>query len=75
MCDHDNICDLATKDVNTTKLTIGHACLCTHCIICREPIELSELESKAIIYSGGRVESKVCDKCRKAIMYLRNQVK
>ena len=43
------------------------------CIICSEPVELTEMETAQLEY-GHHIHSKVCDKCRMAIMYLRNQI-
>ena len=74
MNNHDNIGDPVTKVVNIKKISNSHARACKSCIICGEPVELSELEAEAIQYSCGRVESKVCAKCRKAIMYIRGQI-
>lgn len=47
--------------------------LCTHCIICDAPIELISNEVLALEY-GHHVEFKVCDECKKAIMYVKNHM-
>ena len=54
------------KDTPSFRYSIG-------CIICGESVELSELEV-AQLEHGHHVHSKVCDKCRMAILYLRNQI-
>ena len=46
--------------------------LCTHCIICDAPIELTSNEVLALEYRRDYVTIKVCDECKKAIMYIRN---
>lgn len=43
------------------------------CIICSEPVELTEMEITQLRYNHP-IHSKVCDKCRMAIMFLRNQI-
>lgn len=47
--------------------------LCTHCIICDAPIELTSNEVLALEY-GHYCEFKVCDECKKAIMYVKNHM-
>jgi hypothetical protein len=42
--------------------------LCKPCIICGESVDLNELEESQLY------RSKVCDKCKQAILYIRKQI-
>ena len=42
---------------------------CVRCLICEESVELSEIEEMAL--ENGKPVLKVCDKCRKAVMKMR----
>lgn len=44
------------------------------CIVCKEPVGLTKEESDLVKY-GRQAElgSKMCDKCKKAILYIREQ--
>lgn len=46
--------------------------ICTHCIVCDAPIELTSNEVLALEYHRNYGTIKVCDECKKAIMYVRN---
>ncbi len=43
------------------------------CLVCGEGIVLTE-EEEAGMYYGHHVHSKICDKCRAAILYMREQM-
>ena len=47
--------------------------LCASCIICGEAVELTEMEEEQLRY-GHYIHSKVCDKCKAAILYMRKQM-
>lgn len=47
--------------------------LYAHCIICHDTVELTDNERKRLD-KGFTIKSKVCDKCRGAIMYIRNNM-
>ena len=52
---------------------IAKATLCTQCIVCDEPIKLTPNEEVALNY-GRPIGSKVCDKCKQAILHIRKQI-
>jgi hypothetical protein len=43
------------------------------CIICGETIELTPNE-EASLYYGHSIGSKVCDKCKQAVLYIREKM-
>ena len=47
--------------------------LCILCLVCGEGVPLTE-EEEATMYYGHHVHSKVCDKCKAAILYVREQI-
>ena len=47
--------------------------LATDCLICGEMIELTEIEESAVLCGGSFY--KVCDKCKQAVMKMREQIK
>ena len=73
MCDECNSKWLSsgTVDINlaymNSKISIG-----VPCIICGELVKLNELEESII---RGREIFKVCDKCKQAVMKMREQIK
>ena len=46
---------------------------CQLCIICNEPIELDERDNKKVD-RGVALSSKVCDKCRAAVLKVRKEI-
>ena len=49
--------------------------LCTGCIICDEPVPLTANEELLLSYGHGHdIHSKVCDKCKKVILRMREQL-
>jgi hypothetical protein len=61
---------------NTVTISLKNlpkARICTSCIICEESIPLTEWEESALSY-GHHIHSKVCDKCKAAILYMREQM-
>ena len=44
------------------------------CLICGEPTRLTESEIASLMY-GEKIDAKVCDKCKEAILYVRKQMK
>ena len=47
--------------------------ICTHCIVCNESIILSEWD-ETIVRFGGHIHSRMCDKCKAAILHMREQM-
>lgn len=47
--------------------------LSTPCIICGESIPLNDMEELALDH-GHHIHGKVCDKCKAAILYIREQM-
>lgn len=43
------------------------------CIICGEAVPLSEEEAMSLRH-GHHIHSKVCDKCKQAVLYLRKEM-
>ena len=48
--------------------------LATYCIICGEPVTLTQNE-RIRLEHGHCIHSKVCDKCRAAVLRIREQIK
>ena len=46
---------------------------CKSCIICGEFVTLDEFEESRLLH-GMHISSKVCDKCKQAILYTRKQI-
>lgn len=59
----------ATASISKLSVKISKGC-----IICDEPVVLTELE-EAVLQRGHHIDSKVCDKCRQVILSLRNDIK
>ena len=47
--------------------------LATKCIVCSESVPLTQLEEKMVCY-GMTIGSKVCGKCKQAILYIRERI-
>ena len=47
--------------------------LATNCIVCSESVPLTQLEEE-IVCHGMTIGSKVCDKCKQAILYMRERI-
>lgn len=60
-----------TITVDLSEQSKSH--LCTSCLICGESVPLTELEELQIRH-GMNIHSKICDKCREAILYMRKQM-
>lgn len=43
------------------------------CLICDEPVLLTEMESSRLNH-GLNIHSKICDKCKHAVLLLRNKI-
>ena len=56
-----------TININT------NATLCTSCIVCNEPVPLTSEEEMRLEH-GYTIHSKICDKCKQAILYIRKQI-
>jgi uncharacterized protein YlaI len=51
----------------------GGARLSIACLVCGEPVVLDEQEETRLDY-GLPIHSKICDKCKAAILYMRKQI-
>lgn len=61
---------------NTKTVTITNKSkiyLSMSCIACGEPIRLTEQEETALRW-GHHVHGKICEKCKAAILYMREQM-
>ena len=58
----------ATVNLKESKYRLGKACL-----VCGESVVFTEHELMAL-NSGIKIDSKICDKCRQAILYARKQM-
>ena len=47
--------------------------VCTSCIVCGESIPLTEQEELALLYCHS-IHSKVCNKCKATILYMREKI-
>lgn len=47
--------------------------LATKCIVCSESVLLTQLEEEMVRY-GMTIGSKVCGRCKQAILYIREQI-
>lgn len=47
--------------------------LCMPCLICGESVVLTQEEELSLQY-GHSVHSKICDKCKQAILHIRKQI-
>lgn len=47
--------------------------LCTPCIVCDEPIPVESCDEEAYVH-GFYVHNKICDKCKAAILHMREQM-
>ena len=54
-------------------MTIDNLSLGTYCIICGESVPLTQNEEMSLRY-GHCIHSKVCDKCKAAVLRMREQV-
>jgi hypothetical protein len=59
------------KTIDLTKRLKVHMCI--SCLICGDPVPLTEMEESALRY-GHHIHGKVCDKCKAAILYMREQM-
>jgi hypothetical protein len=56
----------------TTKLNkIGYS---VRCMICDEYVPLTDIEEEMIRYGHRHIGNKICDKCKKAVLYIRSMV-
>ena len=73
MCDECNSKWLSvTVDISSAYMN-EKVSIATPCLICGEMIELTEIEESAVLC--GESFYKVCDKCKQAVMKMREQIK
>lgn len=63
----------ATSESITTFLEKTEINIEASCIVCGEGVELTEEEVMSLNY-GNCIHSKVCDKCKEAILYMRSEL-
>lgn len=51
----------------------NNATICISCIVCGEGVPLSDIELYHYM-RGSYVDSKICDKCKQAILHIRKQI-
>lgn len=61
-----------TREVNLAMR--GGAHLSIGCLVCGEPVVLDEQEEMRLDH-GLPIHSKICDKCKAAILYMREHMK
>lgn len=64
---------LATSNTRTANMSIRKMSLGIACIVCGETVELTPNEEMSLRY-GHSVGSKMCEKCKQAILYIRNRI-
>ena len=57
----------------TAKLIKPQYTYSIQCIICEESVQLTDKEVE-LMHCGNRLPPKICDKCKKAILYMRSQM-
>ena len=62
-----------TTETVTANKRIHHYTISKACLICGDSVELDEIET-AVMMAGHHVDSKICDKCRQAILHIRKQL-
>lgn len=75
-------CDCITDDVCSSDIkegkrfwpaSVAKISITTYCIVCDAPVELTPEEGLRL-ERGHHIGSKVCDKCKQAIMHVRNHL-
>ena len=66
-----NQCYISIGAVN--RVMRGGAHLSIACLVCGESVALEEWEERRLDY-GLSIHSKICDKCKTAILYMRDQM-
>lgn len=57
----------------TINIKLNNIGLATPCIVCGESVKLTPNEEITLRY-GHDIHRKICDKCKQAILYIREQV-
>lgn len=60
-----------TATVRRTQDSIFH--LGISCLVCGEPVPLTEMEESRLRH-GMSIHSKICDKCKAAVLHMREQM-
>lgn len=60
--------NITVDTLHNKKWSLG-----TPCIVCGETVPFTEYE-EMLVYSGHNIQSKMCDKCKKAVLYIREQL-
>ena len=68
-----NIDDISIKPSDTSKISKLKIRVSKGCIVCGEPVQLTEME-ELLLQHGRHIDSKVCENCKKAILYIRNEM-
>lgn len=65
--------EIMEESKTCTINTNANVRLCTSCIVCSESIPLTQEEELSLQY-GHSIHSKICDKCKQAILHMREQI-
>lgn len=57
--------NITVDTLRNNKLQLG-----TPCIVCGETVPLTE-DEEMLVYGGRNIQSKMCDKCKKAVLFIR----
>lgn len=69
----DELGHVMSKEANQNDTCSNNGRLGKPCIVCGETAYLT-LEEESRVRYGLNIESKICDKCRQAILYMREQM-
>lgn len=61
-------------DIIVNKVDKHSYYLSSPCLVCDELVELTQDESISVLRYNRSIPNKVCEKCKKAIMYIRKQI-
>lgn len=67
----DDECNISTSTIDVSNLV--KPSICTSCMVCGETIELISEEQTLLRY-GRSIHNKICDKCKRAILHIREQI-
>lgn len=67
---YDDECEIVTTEINITKADVG---IGVSCMVCNEAVLLTKNE-EFLLSHGRSVGSKICDKCKEAILHVRKQL-
>lgn len=66
-------CEIYNNKAEIDIAMFGESYLCASCMVCGDSIRLEPWEVSVLHY-GHHIHSKICDKCKAAILYMREQM-